>query len=690
MRSGSQLNQQQDRIERNHKQFTYAMTPPNNLVIRFFGALALIWVMPLAQHAQESGTILTVGTEEVNAADFQHVFLKNNRDSVITEAALNEYMELFINFKLKVQAAEALGMDTIETFQRELAGYRTQLARPYLTNNDLLQDLVKQAWERQQEEVRARHILVSCSAEASAADTLKAYKRALAMRKRVENGEDFQKVAQSKGGSDDPSVRDNGGDLGWFSAFQMIYSFEDAAYNTPVGSLSEIVRTRYGYHVLEVTGRRDARGEIRTAHIMIRTKEGAPEDEVAQSESRIGQVYDLLQNGLPWEELAMKMSEDATTSGKGGELPWFGTGKMVEEFENAAFGLKADGAISRPFQTSYGWHIVKRLEYRAPLGFEASKRELQKRVSRDSRSELTRTSFLENLKIEYGFTANTAALTSIKRYAARQDSVFFPNHELQIGRSSDRSKTLVTLAGQTATVQDFADYLNKAKIRNLEKATGEVIDEQFQIWTEKLMLDYEDTQLEAKHNDFRLLMEEYHDGILLFELTDEKVWSRAVKDTAGLETFHAAHRNDFMWGPRTEVTIFTCANDKVVKATKKAIKKGKDLVAFQREANAENSTAVRMESGLFSEGENNWADQILAENAAGTLSTGTATYEGAGGETIVVYIQDLRDAEPKSLMEARGQVIAAYQDFLEAEWIRELRGNTTVEINRDLLQNLAD
>lgn len=666
------------------------MIPSHHLVFRFFGALALIWAMPLAQNAQESGTILTVGSEEVSSADFQHVFLKNNRDSVITKDALNEYMELFINFKLKVQAAEALGMDTMETFQRELAGYRTQLARPYLTNNDLLQDLVKQAWERQQEEVRARHILVSCSAEASAADTLKAYKRALAMRKRVENGEDFQKVAQSKGGSDDPSVRDNGGDLGWFSAFQMIYSFEDAAYNTPVGSLSEIVRTRYGYHVLEVTGRRDARGEIRTAHIMIRTKEGASEDEVAQSESRIGQVYDLLQNGLPWEELAMKMSEDATTSGKGGELPWFGTGKMVEEFENAAFGLKADGAISRPFQTSYGWHIVKRLEYRAPLGFEASKRELQKRVSRDSRSELTRTSFLENLKIEYGFTANTAALASIKRYAARQDSVFFPNHELQIGRSSDRSKTLVTLAGQTATVQDFVDYLNKAKIRSLEKASGEVIDEQFQIWTEKLMLDYEDTQLEAKHNDFRLLMEEYHDGILLFELTDEKVWSRAVKDTTGLETFHAAHRDDFMWGPRAEVTIFTCANDKVVKATKKAIKKGKDLVAFQREANAENSTAVRMESGLFSEGENNWADQILAENAVETLSTGTATYEGAGGESIVVYIQDLRDAEPKSLMEARGQVIAAYQDFLEAEWIRELRGNTTVEINRDLLQNLAD
>ena len=225
------------------------------------GMIALIGAMPLTNQAQNEATILTVGNETVSAADFEHVFLKNNRDSVITIASLDEYMELFINFKLKVQAAEALGMDTVETFQRELAGYRTQLARPYLTNNELLQDLVYQAWERQQEEVRARHILVSCGAEASAADTLKAYKRAQAMRQRVANGEDFEKVAKSKGGSDDPSVRDNGGDLGWFSAFQMIYSFEDAAFRTPVGELSNIVRTRYGYHVLEVTGRRDARGE---------------------------------------------------------------------------------------------------------------------------------------------------------------------------------------------------------------------------------------------------------------------------------------------------------------------------------------------------------------------------------------------------------------------------------------------
>ena len=643
-------------------------------------------------HAQDEA-VLTVGEESVSLADFEHIFLKNNRDSVITEAALDEYMELFINFKLKVQAAEALGMDTVETFQKELAGYRTQLARPYLTNNELLDELVRQAWERKQEEVRARHILVSCSAQANPADTLKAWKRANAMRTRILNGEDFEAVALSKAGSDDPSVRDNGGDLGWFSAFQMVYPFEEAAYTTAVGDLSPIVRTRYGYHFLEVTGRRDARGEIRAAHIMIRTKEGADDATLKAAEERINSIYDLLGKGIPWEELALKMSEDASTASKAGELPWFGTGKMVEEFENAAFGLTEDGQISAPFKTSYGWHIVKRLEYRAPATFEASKRELQKKVSRDSRSELTRASFLENLKAEYNYTANATAIKSLKRIAAKQDSVFFPGHPLANMPSKTAAATLLTIGDESATVADFVDYLNIVKIRNAEAGFNTVIDEQLTSWSDKLLLDYEDARLEAKHDDFRLLMEEYHDGILLFELTDEKVWSKAVKDTAGLEAYHAAHVGDFMWGTRAEVDIFTCANEKAVKAARKAVKKGKDLVAFQRDYNAENGNSITLTSGRFSEGANTWGDKVLADAAAGTLSEKApafATYEGGGDETVLVHVGAVRSPEPKTLAEARGQVIAAYQDHLEAEWIEALRAGTTVEVNRALLQTLAD
>ena len=667
----------------------------NNLLNATAGVACMLFAAAFTAapvHAQDEA-VLTVGEESVSLADFEHIFLKNNRDSVITEAALDEYMELFINFKLKVQAAEALGMDTVETFQKELAGYRTQLARPYLTNNELLDELVRQAWERKQEEVRARHILVSCSEQANPVDTLKAWKRANAMRTRILNGEDFEAVALSKAGSDDPSVRDNGGDLGWFSAFQMVYPFEEAAYTTAVGDLSPIVRTRYGYHFLEVTGRRDARGEIRAAHIMIRTKEGADDATLKAAEERINSIHDLLSKGIPWEELALKMSEDASTASKAGELPWFGTGKMVEEFENAAFGLTEDGQISAPFKTSYGWHIVKRLEYRAPDTFEASKRELQKKVSRDSRSELTRASFLENLKAEYNYTANATAIKSLKRIAAKQDSVFFPGHPLANVPSKTAAATLLTIGDESATVADFVDYLNIVKIRNADAGANTVIDEQLTSWSDKLLLDYEDARLEAKHDDFRLLMEEYHDGILLFELTDEKVWSKAVKDTAGLEAYHAAHVGDFMWDTRAEVDIFTCADEKAVKAARKAVKKGNDLVAFQRDYNAENGNSITLTSGRFSEGDNTWGDRVLADAAAGALSEKApafATYEGGGDETVLVHVGAVRSPEPKTLAEARGQVIAAYQDHLEAEWIEALRAGTTVEVNRALLQTLAD
>ena len=547
-----------------------------------------LFIAPNALNSQEtatsnaSETVLTVGDEAVSLSDFEHIFMKNNRDSLVTVASLDEYLELFIRFKLKVQAAEALGMDTVATFQRELAGYRSQLARPYMTNNELLQDLVLQAWERKQEEVHARHILVSCGSEASASDTLKAWKRANALRTRITNGEDFDAVARSKGGSDDPSVKDNGGDLGWFTAFQMLYPFEEAAFTTDIGSISNLVRTRYGYHVIEVTGRREARGEIRAAHIMIRLKKGSDADASTKSEAKIGQIYDLLQKGIPWDELALKMSEDASSASKGGELPWFGTGKMIEAFEDAAFGLTEDGQISEPVETSYGWHIIKRLEYRAPASFEASKREIEKKVSRDSRSELTRASFIQNLKAEYAVETQTSSLKGLYRLASRQDSVFYPNHPVTGVKSTDRSRTLLTIGSETATVGDFVDHLNTSKIRNASIGGKAVVDEQLKLWSENMLLDYEDVRLEDKHDAFRLLMEEYHDGILLFELTDEKVWSRAVKDSTGLEAFHAATTSDFMWSERADIRAFILADAALAKKVQKAIKKNKSLPPYRR------------------------------------------------------------------------------------------------------------
>lgn len=636
-----------------------------------------------------SPTVLTIGNESVTLSDFEHIFLKNNRDADITPEALDEYMELFINFKLKVLEAEALGMDTSATFLRELEGYRKQLARPYLTDTEVLDALVQEAFDRKQTEVRARHILISCAENALPADTASAYRRISALRERIANGADFESVARSKGGSDDPSAVENGGDLGWFTAFQMVYPFESAAYNTPVGELSPIIRTRYGYHILEVTGRRPARGEAHAAHIMIRTPEDKDPGAVVQARRRIEEIHRMLEDGADWNEMAMKYSEDVSSASKGGELPWFGTGKMVEAFEDAAFSLATDGAISSPFETEYGWHIVKRLEARGLPTYDESKRELEKKISRDSRAERTRASFLAKLKAEYGYVAYPKEISALVRAASRVDSVFYEGHPLAATGRADEA--LVAFAGQTWTVGDFVEHLNATKIRNADAGAQAVIESAFAAWSDQLLLDYEDTQLEAKHDDFRLLVEEYHDGILLFELTDDMVWSKAVRDTAGLEAFHASHSDRFMWGPRVDIGVYTCASDDVLKTVRKAVKKGRTSRDELLEANAkwleENALALRMEFGVFEAGENHWADSVFAAAVAGPT---VLEFPAGDGATVVVNVVAVREPEPKPLSDCRGTAIAAYQDELEARWIAELRAKFPAVVNQAALHSLAD
>ena len=479
---------------------------------RFAGmAVALTLV---ATTAFGQGTdVLDIAGERVSLADFEHVFGKNNRDSVYTVEALDEYMELFINFKLKVREAEALGMDTAEAFKKELAGYRTQLARPYLVDTELLDALVVEAFERKNQEVRASHILVSVDAKASPADTLKAWNRIQGLRSRVVNGEDFEKVARSKGGSEDPSVTSNGGDLGWFTAFQMVYPFECAAFNTEVGDVSKVVRTRFGYHILNVDGKRKAHGEVQVAHIMVRMPSDAPQDQVANAEGRIQEVLRLLRSGEDFDALALKYSEDPSTAAKGGLLPWFGTGKMVEPFEEAAFGLEKVGDLAGPVRTNYGFHILKLIDKKELPSFEDSQRELTKKVRRDSRAEITKTSFVRGLQAEYGAEVSSRRRAALVRAGSGLDSLFHQGHPLTGVKPSELPRTLFSVAGQAHTVGEFVDWVNASRVRNLDLPSADKVNQEIDRYLETMLLAHEDTQLERKHNDFRLLMEEYHDGI---------------------------------------------------------------------------------------------------------------------------------------------------------------------------------
>lgn len=639
--------------------------------------------------------VLTVGGEGVTLEDFKHIYGKNNRDSVVTRELLDDYMELFVKFKLKVKEAEYLGMDTVADYIKELEGYRKQLARPYLVDMNLLDELVKEAFDRQQEEIHARHILVSVDPEALPADTMRAWRRISLLKGRVEAGEDFTEVATSKGGSDDPSVKDNGGDLGWFTAFSMIYNFEVAAYATPVGEISNIVRTRFGYHFLKVDGRRDARGEVQVAHIMVRVPDVTDKAMLESSKAKIDAVSEFLQAGETFESLALKYSDDATTASKGGVLPWFGTGKMVEEFENTSFALAQNGDISEPFLSSYGWHIVKRLGFKELESFDDVRNSLKKKVSRDSRADKTRSSFLKKLKTEYGFTQDARRTSNLVVSVNKTDSVFHKGHPIDNVSKSELGRTLFSIDGNKTTVRDFINYANSQKIRGVNRPSEMILKSLIHQMVEEKLLAYENERLEEKHDDFRLLIEEYHDGILLFELTDNKVWSRAVRDTSGLEEYHANNSELFMWPERLDIAVYTCEDAKLAKKVKKGVKKNDDIEAMRRELIGERPLAIRIETALYPEGINTWADTVFDAIKKGDFDLESKaprfmTFEVGEEGIVLIDVRKRVPPTPKTLEEARGQVIASYQDHLEKEWIMALRRKYQVEINTAVLYSLID
>ena len=652
------------------------------------------WVCAQTEGMSDETVVLKVGEENVTLADFEHVFRKNNKDSVTTTDALDAYMELFVNFKLKVLEAEAMGMDTVSAFQKELAGYRDQLARPYMVDSDLLDEMVEEAFERKGLEVRASHMLVSVGPDASPADTLVAWNRIQTLRDRVINGADFGDVARSRGGSDDPSVKSNGGDLGWFTAFQMVYPFECAAYETAEGEVSEVVRTRFGYHILKVTGKRKARGEVQVAHIMVRMPRTAPQDQVTNAEGRIMEVKRLLMSGGSFESLAMKYSEDPSTANKGGVLPWFGTGKMVEDFEDAAFSMTEVGDIAGPVRTDYGFHLIKLLNKKTLPTLDESRRELSKKVRRDSRAEITKTSFLRQLKKEYGVTIDMKRLDALQDAAARVNNLFSDGTPLTGVCMREMDLALFGVDGKPYLVSDFVAWVNARDVEDLTRPKNKLIEEEVNAYVEEVVLAYEDSRLEAKHNDFRLLMEEYHDGILLFELTDQKVWSRAVQDSAGLVEFHAANPDLFMWPKRLDVGIHTCEDETIARCVKRNIRRKKDLEGLRRELMAERPLALRNEFGKFAEGENAFVDRAFVALREGNLEPDSyglrvlKTTEG-GTQIILVHLKGEIDPKAKSLDESRGAAIAAYQDHLEDMWIQELRDKYPHRINREALHSLA-
>ncbi|MBL0340498.1 MAG: peptidylprolyl isomerase [Bacteroidetes bacterium] len=503
--------------------------------------------------AQESANpvLMTIAGTPVTKSEFEKVYRKNNnKEGAYDMKDVREYLELYINYKLKVKEAEEEKLDTSQTFINELKGYRKQLAQPYMTDKEVSDGLIKEAYDRLQKDVRASHILINVAQDALPKDSMMAYNRALKIRELILKGADFETMARDS--SNDPSAKENGGDLGYFTGMQMVYPFESAAYTTKIGQISMPVRTKFGYHIIKVIDMRDAQGEVKVAHIMVKSPANSPDSIAKQAQMKIDEIYTKLKSGEKFEDLATKFSDDKGSAKNGGALPPFGTGRMVPEFEKVAFALKNDGDYSQPIKTSYGWHIIKRLEKKPIPSFEDKKSELKNQVAKDSRAEVSKNSMIARIKSEYKFKE----VPKNKDLFVNALDTSILNGEWSPEMVKGMNKPLFTLGTLTFTQEDFAKYINNHQAKKQNTTSKQVGYNLYTQFVDETCLNYEESQLENKYPEFKALMQEYRDGILLFDLTDKKVWSKAVKDSTGLVGFYEKIKTTTC-GRRDVMLLFT-------------------------------------------------------------------------------------------------------------------------------------
>jgi peptidyl-prolyl cis-trans isomerase SurA len=622
--------------------------------------------------AQNKEVLFTINDNPYYTDEFVRVY-KKNLDLVKDDSQkdLDKYLELFLGYKLKVEKANKLGLQNDTKYQNELKSYRNQLAKSYLNDSQVTNVLIEEAYERMKYEVKASHILVMVEEGALPADTLKAYNKMLDIIKRIESGEAFDALAAKF--SEDPSAKDNKGDLGYFSAFRMVYPFENAAYKTAVGSVSKPFRTRFGYHILKVADKRVNRGEVSVAHIMI-MKPATPDAELHEkAKQTINDIYKKLQQGESFESLAGQFSEDKSTASKGGALQRFGSGQLTsQEFEDIAFGLKEKGELSQPFQSQFGWHIMKLID-RFPLQtLEELKVDIENKIKRDDRSLLITNSLAKKLRAKYVIKTDTKLLVKTQKAVTNA----FYEQNWVIPSNKEFQATLVTIANsKKLTALDFLEFVSSqqksnAKTRPIQNLTNEL----FEKWLDEQVIAYHNDNLENEFPEFRFVMDEYRDGLLLFDLMEKEIWNKAKNDTIGLEKFRLDNIKNYQWKERMDVDIFSSTDEKVIKKVQSYLKKGKSIDFIKQKLNVNDKINVIVKSGLF---ENDY--DVLPEFAI--TKTGVTKIVAKGNYFFVTNVKEIKPAQPKLLNETKGKLVSDYQQFLENNWVDELRKEFNIKIN---------
>jgi peptidyl-prolyl cis-trans isomerase SurA len=635
--------------------------------------------------------LLKINEREITISEFEYVYTKNNLNpQVMDPKSIDEYLDLFINFNLKVYEAMQLGLDTHTTFINELDGYRQQLAQPYLTDQDISNQLMEEAYERMQFDLRAAHILFKLDKHASPADTLVAWEKAMEVREKILAGESFGELAMEF--SDDPSakgmpatanrpaMRGNAGDLGYFSALDMVYPFENAAYSLDIEEVSMPVRSTFGYHILKLSDKLPAMGRARIAHIMVNVPAEADETQQEQAKAKILEIQQKLKEGESFESLAERFSDDKASGRKGGELPAFTSNRMVPEFIKAISTLNEQDTLSEPVRTQYGWHLIKFFERQLPTREEAMA-EIKTKITRDTRASLSQQVVVDRLKKEYGFTENPSHLEPF--FSGVDNTIFEGKWDNQELNSS--ADVLFSFAGKDYTASDFAEFLHMTQNMRTPEPVRSYVTTMYANFKQEMILEYEEENLPNKYPEFKKIMNEYHDGILLFELTDQKVWGKAMADTVGLKQFFADNISNYLWKDRYDAEIYVFSSESAAKAGRKLIKKShkNDIPHSEivESLNTGSQLTVSSDAGAFEIESKPILSQLTKKKGISKVLQDEASF-------VVVWVNEFLPAQPKKLNEIRGLVIADYQNFLEDKWIAELRAKYPYVVNREALNAL--
>ncbi|HWB93469.1 MAG TPA: peptidylprolyl isomerase [Puia sp.] len=625
-------------------------------------------------HAQ---TLFSIDGTDVTKNEFLKAYNKNNMGQKPTEKSYRDYLELYIRYKLKVKAAYDAELDTLPAQRTELQNFRAQVAESYLKDENSLDKLVKEVFERGQKDLRVAHILIPFPKNALPVDTLKAYEKAKAAYAALRKGRKFSEVAMEY--SEDPSVKINGGDIGWITVFTLPYELETLAYSTPRGQFSKPFRTKGGYHIFRVEGERKALGRIRIAQILLSFP---PSSTLAIQDAirrKADSLYDQLQRGADFAMLARAYSGDNLSYQSGGELPEFGIGRYDAAFEATAFGLDRDGAFSRPLRSTYGYHILKRLS-RKPFPDkldQATVAQIKQQIMNDPRMEVSRKALLARIEQQTGF--HQSEFSDLDLWAFTDSAM--RNTGLSSFRGMNYSTVLISFSRQSYYLKQWLDYVRS--IRGQRPGGNQADKELFGRWIERVAQDYYRNHLEDYNQDFAFQLTEFREGNLLFEIMQRKIWDKASTDSAGLRNYYEAHKDKYWWDASADALLFTCRNEGTAEALKARLVS--HPLADWRQMTDSAASSIQVDSGRYDLAQ----IPVPDKNSLNPMNYTPFTTNKADQSVSFAYVLNVyRNRSPRNFRDARGFVINDYQNWLEDQWINELKKKYPVKIEEKVFKTL--